>query len=105
MNLPIQTKHNPSLTTPSHQPINHTHNTPAMPNDAAAKHALEHTTSWKPSLDRRQSWNKEDRKRALQMAPITGEHGQEQGHHQGHEHGQRSEVGEPVNTGFSETGH
>lgn len=37
---------------------------------AAAKHAQEHAQEWKPNLDRRQSWNKEDQKRALQMSGI-----------------------------------
>lgn len=29
------------------------------------------TSAWKPSLDRRQSWNKEDQKRALQMTGVS----------------------------------
>ncbi|KAK0375753.1 uncharacterized protein CCOS01_13267 [Colletotrichum costaricense] len=28
------------------------------------------TSSWKPSFERRQSWNQEDQKRALQMSHI-----------------------------------
>ncbi|VUC21745.1 unnamed protein product [Clonostachys rosea] len=44
----------------------------AHPTDtAAAQHALEHTNSWTPKLDRRQSWSKEDQKRALQMTGIA----------------------------------
>ncbi|KZZ99539.1 hypothetical protein AAL_02111 [Moelleriella libera RCEF 2490] len=27
-------------------------------------------TAWKPALDRRQSWNKEDQKRAVQMTAV-----------------------------------
>lgn len=42
-------------------------------NSAAAKHAQEHAHGWKPNLDRRQSWNKEDQKRALQMSGIKDE--------------------------------
>ena len=37
---------------------------------AAERHAMEHADSWKPSLDRRQSWNQQDQKRALQMTGI-----------------------------------
>jgi hypothetical protein len=36
----------------------------------AARAAVERTNSWKPSFERRQSWNKEDQKRALQMTGI-----------------------------------
>ncbi|CAH0054881.1 unnamed protein product [Clonostachys solani] len=44
----------------------------AHPTDTrAAQHALEHTNSWTPKLDRRQSWSKEDQKRALQMTGIA----------------------------------
>ncbi|KAH7324711.1 hypothetical protein B0I35DRAFT_475937 [Stachybotrys elegans] len=38
--------------------------------DAAASRAMNHTNSWKPSFGRRQSWNKEDQKHALQMTGI-----------------------------------
>ncbi|GJC78394.1 hypothetical protein ColLi_01232 [Colletotrichum liriopes] len=31
---------------------------------------IERTNSWKPSFERRQSWNKEDQKRELQMSHI-----------------------------------
>nr|XP_036577882.1 uncharacterized protein CTRU02_12189 [Colletotrichum truncatum]KAF6784978.1 hypothetical protein CTRU02_12189 [Colletotrichum truncatum] len=37
---------------------------------ADAVRAIERTNSWKPSFERRQSWNKEDQKRALQMSHI-----------------------------------
>lgn len=48
-----------------------TSNSGGVGNDtAAARHAMEHAQSWKPSLDRRQSWNKEDQKRALQMTGM-----------------------------------
>ncbi|KEY69945.1 hypothetical protein S7711_06477 [Stachybotrys chartarum IBT 7711] len=36
----------------------------------AADRAMSHTNEWKPSFERRQSWNKEDQKRALQMTGI-----------------------------------
>ncbi|KAI9152151.1 hypothetical protein HJFPF1_09376 [Paramyrothecium foliicola] len=38
--------------------------------DAGASRAIDSTNSWKPSFERRQSWNKEDQKRALQMTGI-----------------------------------
>ena len=38
--------------------------------DAGAARAMDSTNSWKPSFERRQSWNKEDQKRALQMTGI-----------------------------------
>jgi hypothetical protein len=38
---------------------------------AAARHAIEHTKSWKPSVGRRQSWSKEDQKREVQMTGIV----------------------------------
>lgn len=31
---------------------------------------MDHANSWKPSFGRRQSWNKEDQKRELQMSHI-----------------------------------
>ena len=37
----------------------------------AARHAMAHTDSWKPCIDRRQSWSKEDQKRELQMSGIA----------------------------------
>ena len=37
-----------------------------------AGYLLDHTNSWKPSLDRRQSWSKEDQKHALQMSSLDG---------------------------------
>lgn len=37
----------------------------------AAHHAMEHTSSWTPRFDRRQSWSKEDQKRSLQMTGIA----------------------------------
>lgn len=40
---------------------------------SAEKHAIEHAEAWKPNLDRRQSWSKEDQKRALQMSGIKDE--------------------------------
>ncbi|KAG9252736.1 uncharacterized protein F5Z01DRAFT_224374 [Emericellopsis atlantica] len=36
----------------------------------ATREAMERTNSWKPSLDRKQSWKKEDQKRALQMTGM-----------------------------------
>ncbi|PNY23465.1 Uncharacterized protein TCAP_06590, partial [Tolypocladium capitatum] len=38
--------------------------------EAGAAHAMDRANSWTPSLDRRQSWSKEDQKRALQMSGI-----------------------------------
>ncbi|TDZ17259.1 hypothetical protein Cob_v009827 [Colletotrichum orbiculare MAFF 240422] len=35
-----------------------------------AARVIERTNSWKPSFERRQSWNKEDQKRELQMSHI-----------------------------------
>ncbi|KND92446.1 hypothetical protein TOPH_02925 [Tolypocladium ophioglossoides CBS 100239] len=40
--------------------------------EADAARAMDHTNSWTPSLDRRQSWSKEDQKRALQMSAMDG---------------------------------
>ncbi|UNI16849.1 hypothetical protein JDV02_003245 [Purpureocillium takamizusanense] len=45
---------------------------PAAHPDANAARAMDHTNSWKPSLDRRQSWSKEDQKHALQMSSLDG---------------------------------
>ncbi|KFH45320.1 hypothetical protein ACRE_039070 [Hapsidospora chrysogenum ATCC 11550] len=38
---------------------------------AAARHAIAHTKSWKPSVGRRQSWSQEDQKREVQMMGIV----------------------------------
>jgi hypothetical protein len=38
--------------------------------DPGAARALDGANAWKPSFERRQSWNKEDQKRALQMTGI-----------------------------------
>jgi hypothetical protein len=38
--------------------------------DQGASRAMSHTNDWKPSFQRKQSWNKEDQKRALQMTGI-----------------------------------
>lgn len=38
---------------------------------ADAARAMQHTNSWKPSFERRQSWSKEDQKRELQMSSIN----------------------------------
>ncbi|KAM4058857.1 hypothetical protein HRG_008260 [Hirsutella rhossiliensis] len=38
---------------------------------ADAARAIDHTNAWKPSLDRRQSWNKEDQKHVLQMSGMA----------------------------------
>ncbi|WYZ46018.1 hypothetical protein EsH8_IX_000243 [Colletotrichum jinshuiense] len=43
--------------------------TGANPSAEAAR-VIERTNSWKPSYGRRQSWNKEDQKRELQMSHI-----------------------------------
>lgn len=40
------------------------------PTTGAAPHA--HADAWKPALDRRQSWSKEDQKHALQMSGMAG---------------------------------
>ncbi|GKT61634.1 hypothetical protein ColTof4_02732 [Colletotrichum tofieldiae] len=37
---------------------------------SAPPQIIERTNSWKPSFERRQSWNKEDQKRELQMSHI-----------------------------------
>uniref|UniRef100_L2FIY6 Uncharacterized protein n=1 Tax=Colletotrichum fructicola (strain Nara gc5) TaxID=1213859 RepID=L2FIY6_COLFN len=42
---------------------------PSSPAAEAAR-VIERTNSWKPSFERRQSWNKEDQKRELQMSHI-----------------------------------
>ncbi|KZL79416.1 hypothetical protein CI238_01352 [Colletotrichum incanum] len=51
--------------------------TPDTSNYTTSPHAIsappqiiERTNSWKPSFERRQSWNKEDQKRQLQMSHI-----------------------------------
>ncbi|KAK1980708.1 hypothetical protein LZ30DRAFT_555054, partial [Colletotrichum cereale] len=47
------------------------HYTTAPPHATSAPpQVIEHTNSWKPSFERRQSWNKEDQKRELQMSHI-----------------------------------
>jgi hypothetical protein len=38
---------------------------------ADAARAMQHTNSWQPSFQRRQSWSKEDQKRELQMSTIN----------------------------------
>ncbi|POR32579.1 Protein PLM2 [Tolypocladium paradoxum] len=38
--------------------------------EADAARAMDHTNSWTPSRDRRQSWSKEDQKHAAQMSTI-----------------------------------
>ena len=53
---------------------------PALPRDqdeplsphaaALAARAMEATNSWKPSINRRQSWSKEDQKHKLQMSRV-----------------------------------
>ncbi|KAF6812017.1 hypothetical protein CPLU01_14989 [Colletotrichum plurivorum] len=43
---------------------------PSTHSAADAARAIERTNSWKPSFERRQSWNKEDQKRELQMSHI-----------------------------------
>jgi hypothetical protein len=46
---------------------------PTSPHAAAdAQRAIQHTNSWQPKFNRRQSWSKEDQKRALQMSAIDG---------------------------------
>ncbi|CAI0649470.1 unnamed protein product [Colletotrichum noveboracense] len=42
---------------------------PSSPAAEAAR-VIERTNSWKPSFERRQSWNKEDQKRELHMSHI-----------------------------------
>lgn len=39
-------------------------------NTASAQHAMQHADGWKPTFGRRQSWNKEDQKRMLQMSGM-----------------------------------
>jgi hypothetical protein len=39
-------------------------------NDAAPARGITSTNAWKPSLDRRQSWSKEDQKHALHMSAM-----------------------------------
>ena len=44
---------------------------PASPQSTAnAQRAMSSTSAWKPNLDRRQSWKKEDQKRELQMSNV-----------------------------------
>jgi hypothetical protein len=38
--------------------------------ETPTQRAMNRTNSWKPNFERRQSWNKEDQKRALQMTGI-----------------------------------
>ncbi|KAJ0306636.1 uncharacterized protein N0V96_007274 [Colletotrichum fioriniae] len=46
-------------------------NKPSSPSATTPRAIVESTTnSWKPSFERRQSWNQEDQKRALQMSHI-----------------------------------
>ncbi|KYK61298.1 hypothetical protein DCS_02440 [Drechmeria coniospora] len=37
---------------------------------ADAARAMDHTISWQPSMQRRQSWSKEDQKHQLQMSTM-----------------------------------
>lgn len=48
------------------------HHHPSTHAEADAARAMDHTNSWTPSLDRRQSWSKEDQKRACQMPAMDG---------------------------------
>ncbi|KAF4778333.1 hypothetical protein HER10_EVM0003206 [Colletotrichum scovillei] len=46
-------------------------NKQSSPSATTPRAIVESTTnSWKPSFERRQSWNQEDQKRALQMSHI-----------------------------------
>ncbi|KAJ6444997.1 MFS multidrug transporter [Purpureocillium lavendulum] len=45
---------------------------PSHSDAAAAARAMDHTNAWQPSLDRRQSWSKEDQKHVLQMSSLDG---------------------------------
>jgi hypothetical protein len=46
---------------------------PASPHaQADAAKVMSHTNEWTPQFNRRQSWNKEDQKRELQMSGIEG---------------------------------
>jgi hypothetical protein len=38
--------------------------------EADAQRAISHVGSWKPQFDRRQSWDKEEHKHALQMSRV-----------------------------------
>lgn len=62
---------------PSHPapPVPSTDATFKKSDTAAARHAIEHTDSWKPHVDRRQSWSKEDQKRSLQMTGMADGNG------------------------------
>ncbi|OLN95833.1 hypothetical protein CCHL11_02689 [Colletotrichum chlorophyti] len=61
----------PTATT-SNQPSLATSTSAGAPSHSASEAArvIERTNSWKPSFERRQSWNKEDQKRELQMSHI-----------------------------------
>lgn len=44
---------------------------PTTPHSTAdAERAMSSTQAWKPTFDRRQSWSKEEHKRALQMSKV-----------------------------------
>jgi len=45
---------------------------PTSPKTAAdAQRAMSSTDAWKPAFNRRQSWNKEEHKRELQMSKVS----------------------------------
>jgi hypothetical protein len=51
--------------------------------DGAARRAMSNTNNWKPVLDRRQSWSKEEYKHQMQMGGIAEAHQGKVGQGQG----------------------
>lgn len=41
----------------------------------AARHAMSHTSGWKPALDRRQSWSAQEYKHELLRRQLSQQHG------------------------------
>lgn len=65
--------HGPNETSSAALPLHDASSRPATTHvQADAARAIDHTNAWKPALDRRQSWNKEDQKHALQMSAVAG---------------------------------
>lgn len=62
----IATSKAPSLTQQLTSPVS-----PATPHSATdAQRGMSHVDAWKPLFNRRQSWNKEEHKHALQMSRV-----------------------------------
>ncbi|KXH45076.1 hypothetical protein CSIM01_01205 [Colletotrichum simmondsii] len=61
----------PDIANYTTSPTTSSFNKQSSPSATTPRAIVESTTnSWKPSFERRQSWNQEDQKRALQMSHI-----------------------------------